>query len=115
MSKMTKDQFVAAASIMVEKHFPKGETQMRGEAMVLVADMCRYLMEQKVIGDDEMLTINGKKQHGFIANFVGSIIAGIVLLFVGSILLTVALFILAVIFAIPVLIVWGLVSLINLL
>lgn len=49
MSKISKSEYVERVSDLVEKHFPKGKTKMRGEAMVLVADILVYLMEEEVI------------------------------------------------------------------
>ena len=46
---MSKDEYMTLASDLVEKHFPKGKTTMRGEAMILVADMLVGLMNAGVV------------------------------------------------------------------
>lgn len=48
---MDKDDFVNAAADILEEHFPKGKTNMRGEAMVLVADIARLLLEKGLLTD----------------------------------------------------------------
>lgn len=44
-----QDQFIAAAAIAVEQHFPKGKCSERGQAMMLVSDLLRYLQSQNAI------------------------------------------------------------------
>lgn len=46
---MKKADFMDKATDLVEEYFPKGKTKMRGEAMVLVAMIVMYLIEQGVI------------------------------------------------------------------
>lgn len=50
---MSKDEFVQLASEHVEEHFPKGKTNMRGQAMVLVAMIAKDLIDRGVIEDSE--------------------------------------------------------------
>lgn len=49
MAKLTKEEFVDKCTDLVEEYFPKGKTEMRGEAMVLVAMITIYLTEQGAI------------------------------------------------------------------
>lgn len=53
---MTKDEFVELASGHVEDHFPKGKTNMRGEAMVLVAMICKDLLDAGVLTEGNDMT-----------------------------------------------------------
>lgn len=50
---MTKDQFMTLAVFAIDKHFPKGTAKERGEAMVLIADLMRGLMDAGLITDAE--------------------------------------------------------------
>lgn len=46
---INRDVFIANCAGFLEDHFPKGKTKMRGEAMVLVSDITRLLMDQKIV------------------------------------------------------------------
>lgn len=46
---MKQNEFLAIASVLVQKHFPKGKSKERGEAMVLVADLVLELMEHGIV------------------------------------------------------------------
>ncbi len=48
-----KNDFVNKASDLMDEHFPKHVAKERGEAMVLVAMLLQYLMEQGVIETEE--------------------------------------------------------------
>lgn len=51
--KLGYERYMNKVSVLVEDHFPKGKTNMRGEAMVLVADILRFLIEQGVVEDEQ--------------------------------------------------------------
>ncbi len=46
---MKRHEFVDKASDLVEEYFPKGKTKMRGEAIVLVAMIAKFLEDEGVI------------------------------------------------------------------
>lgn len=48
---MTKNQFVNLAAAHLEMYFPKGKTNMRGQAMVLVAMLAKDLIDKGVIDE----------------------------------------------------------------
>lgn len=48
---MKKDDFVDKCADLVEEYFPKGKTKMRGEAMVLVAMITKFLIDEGVINE----------------------------------------------------------------
>jgi hypothetical protein len=48
-----KDDFMSAVSDMLEENFPKGVAEERGEAMVLVADILRFLIKEGVVEVDD--------------------------------------------------------------
>ena len=50
---MKKNDFVNKAADILDEHFPKGIAKERGEAMVLVAMLLQFLMEEKVIDTEK--------------------------------------------------------------
>lgn len=43
------DEYIELSTDALDKHFPKGKTKMRGEAMVLIADILTELMQKGVV------------------------------------------------------------------
>lgn len=46
---MTRDEFVEIATEYIDQYFPKGKTDMRGEAMVMIGMLTYELMRKGVL------------------------------------------------------------------
>lgn len=50
---ITKDKYMNKVSDLVEDHFPKGQCKERGEVMVLVAMILKFLMDEGLVEDED--------------------------------------------------------------
>lgn len=46
---ISKDDFIEEGADLIDKHFPKGESSERGQAMVLLAEIAQLLMKKGLI------------------------------------------------------------------